>query len=149
MRPKVALPLKTETSITKTSKFSSKDLNENKGFFAKNPFVSPSAFSEEDHRKILGTFRDCLYERFLSRWLPVTKNTDNLAKALERVGDDHEGFTRLCHAVARVCADPRFKGRGGEYSIPDGDGYAFTVPSAQQKHHGRNSIIDLIWDNYT
>jgi hypothetical protein len=115
--------------------------------------VSPLAILSEEGSEAVNAFTSLLSERFPRRWLPVTKCTDKLDEALDRaveIREDVEVFTRLCQDVARVCGDPRFKGRGGEYSYTDqcGEEHEFVVPKAQRKHRGRNSIMDLIWKNY-
>jgi hypothetical protein len=117
------------------------------------PGVPPLADLSEEGREAVHAFSSHLSDRFPRRWLPVTKCSGGLDDALAvavATGGEADEFAQLCRAVASVCADPRYQGRGGEYSYTDqsGETHSFTVPKAQRKYRGRNSIIDLIWENY-
>jgi hypothetical protein len=92
---------------------------------------------------LIDIYTELLSDKF-RRWMPVTQNTDALQEALARFADAPEDFEQLCRLTAMVCdKEPAAE---GQWSRKD-DEESVVLPKPQRKHRGRNSVIDLIWNN--
>ncbi len=102
-------------------------------------------WASPEEQELIDIYTELLSDKF-RRWMPVTQYTDALQEALAGFADAPEDFEQFCRLTAMACdKEPAAQ---GEWSCKNGKEESEVVlPKPQRKHRGRNSVIDLIWNN--